>query len=195
MFTSQRPGRRRLPGVRRRFRCGRSGDRDLRRTRTRRRDKIDWTHRRGRGAASASCALGIEIASSPLATLNDLGPGAVISDFGNNWGVVVGAAVATGAGIYEVTAQTLHRRRVRRPRQSRSLRQGAARRARFHAWAKLRDAVVRCAPAQCISTGMITGVHDIRPGQRSRHVFQGLGEVGCRAVRATPHPSIHSKRA
>jgi 2-keto-4-pentenoate hydratase len=39
-----------------------------------------------------------------------------------------------------------------------------------------------------ISTGMITGVHDIRPGQRSRHVFQGLGEVGCRAVRATPHP-------
>jgi 2-keto-4-pentenoate hydratase len=39
-----------------------------------------------------------------------------------------------------------------------------------------------------ISTGMITGVHDIRPGQRSRHVFQGFGEVGCRAVRATPHP-------
>jgi 2-keto-4-pentenoate hydratase len=39
-----------------------------------------------------------------------------------------------------------------------------------------------------ISTGMITGVHDIRPGQRSRHVFQGFGEVGCRVVRATPHP-------
>jgi 2-keto-4-pentenoate hydratase len=39
-----------------------------------------------------------------------------------------------------------------------------------------------------ISTGMITGVHDIRPGQRSRHVFEGLGEVGCRVVRATPHP-------
>jgi 2-keto-4-pentenoate hydratase len=36
-----------------------------------------------------------------------------------------------------------------------------------------------------ISTGMITGVHDIRPGQRSLCVFQGLGEVGCRAVRAT----------
>jgi hypothetical protein len=34
---------------------------------------------------------------------------------------------------------------------------------------------------------MISGVHEIRAGQRSRHVFEGLGEVGCRVVRATPH--------
>jgi 2-keto-4-pentenoate hydratase len=37
--------------------------------------------------------LGVETAVSPLATLNDLGPGAVISDFGNNWGVIVGASI------------------------------------------------------------------------------------------------------
>ena len=42
--------------------------------------------------------IGIEIASSPLATLNDLGAGAVISDFGNNWGVVVGTAVSDWRG-------------------------------------------------------------------------------------------------
>ena len=44
-----------------------------------------------------SMHIGVEVASSPLATLNDLGPGAVISDFGNNWGVVVGAGSRTGA--------------------------------------------------------------------------------------------------
>jgi 2-keto-4-pentenoate hydratase len=33
-----------------------------------------------------------------------------------------------------------------------------------------------------ISTGAITGVHDIKVGQRSRLVFEGCGEVECRAV-------------
>jgi 2-keto-4-pentenoate hydratase len=37
-----------------------------------------------------------------------------------------------------------------------------------------------------ISTGMITGVHDIRIGQESRHVFAGHGEVSVRMTRATP---------
>jgi 2-keto-4-pentenoate hydratase len=35
-----------------------------------------------------------------------------------------------------------------------------------------------------ISTGAITGVHDIRIGQQSRHVFEGCGEIECRGVRA-----------
>lgn len=36
-------------------------------------------------------AVGIEIASSPLRTINDLGPAVTISDFGNNNGLLVGA--------------------------------------------------------------------------------------------------------
>jgi 2-keto-4-pentenoate hydratase len=32
----------------------------------------------------------VELAASPLASLNALGPGAVVSDFGNNGGVVIG---------------------------------------------------------------------------------------------------------
>ncbi|MEI2417386.1 hypothetical protein V8Z80_14525 [Orrella sp. JC864] len=36
---------------------------------------------------------GIELAASPLAGLSALGPGAVISDFGNNSGIVVGPAL------------------------------------------------------------------------------------------------------
>ena len=52
-------------------------------------DKTDWTIDEAHRFVGELC-IGIEVASSPLATLNDLGPGAVISDFGNNWGIVVG---------------------------------------------------------------------------------------------------------
>lgn len=37
--------------------------------------------------------IGVEIASSPLASLNDLGPGSIISDFGNQAGVVIGPEI------------------------------------------------------------------------------------------------------
>jgi len=129
-----------------------------------------------------SMHIGVEVASSPLATLNDLGPGAVISDFGNNWGVVIGAeivnwrelqsiavesfidgaSVGTGTvaiqpGPLGALAFTLNKRAA----------QGAALRA-----------------GDVISTGMITGVHDIRPGQQSRHVFAGCGEVVVSITRA-----------
>src|SRR3546814_12167553 len=42
--------------------------------------------------------LGIEIASSPLPTINDLGPTVTISDFGNNHGLVIGPAIADWRG-------------------------------------------------------------------------------------------------
>ena len=51
--------------------------------------------------------VGIEIASSPLGAINKLGPVAVISDFGNNTGLVVGAAIpdwrSSGFERWEVT--------------------------------------------------------------------------------------------
>lgn len=40
-----------------------------------------------------SVYLGAEIASSPLATLNDLGPGSIISDFGNQAGIIIGQKI------------------------------------------------------------------------------------------------------
>lgn len=143
--------------------------------------KADWTADSVRPLVR-SVHIGVEVASSPLATLNDLGPGAVISDFGNNWGVVVGPeivgwqsldsidvetfidgqSVGTGrvsmvAGPLGALAFTLNKRAS----------QGAALRA-----------------GDVISTGMITGVHDVRVGQRSRHVFAGCGEVAVQITRA-----------
>jgi 2-keto-4-pentenoate hydratase len=148
-------------------------------------DKVEWTLDEAAEFVGELC-IGIEIASSPLATLNELGAGAVVSDFGNNWGVVVGPAVSDWRGIYEVTAQSFIDGEFV-GRGVTSLRHGPIGALAF----TLGKSARRGRPLRAgavISTGMITGVHDIRPGQRSRHVFQGLGEVGCRAVRATAHP-------
>lgn len=41
----------------------------------------------------ASVHIGAEIASSPMASINELGPGAIISDFGNNAGLIVGPSI------------------------------------------------------------------------------------------------------
>ena len=41
-----------------------------------------------------------------MATLNDLGPGAVISDFGNNWGVVVGAEIPNWRALETIAVET-----------------------------------------------------------------------------------------
>lgn len=38
--------------------------------------------------------IGAEIASSPLSAINDLGPGSIISDFGNQCGVVIGPEIS-----------------------------------------------------------------------------------------------------
>jgi 2-keto-4-pentenoate hydratase len=126
--------------------------------------------------------LGVEVASSPLATLNELGPGAVISDFGNNWGVVVGSEVGEWRSIEELVALTFIDDSLV-GRGTAFIRQGAL--------GALAFALSKCAQqgrplkaGDIVSTGAITGVHDIRVGQQSRHVFEGCGQVECRAIRA-----------
>jgi 2-keto-4-pentenoate hydratase len=128
--------------------------------------------------------IGIEVASSPLATLNELGTGAVISDFGNNWGVVVGVAIEHWRNIESIPCECfIDGTSV--GAKSVSIEQGPLSAFAF--------TLGKCAARGCplkvgawITTGMITGVHDIRVGQQSRHVFSGFGEVGCRTIRAEP---------
>jgi len=124
--------------------------------------------------------LGCETAGSPLATLNDLGPGAVIGDLGNNWGVIVGATVGEWRSIQEIVALTFIEEALC-GRGTAFIRQGAL--------GALAFALNKCAErgrplraGHVISTGAITGVHDIKIGQQSRLVFEGCGEIECRAV-------------
>ena len=60
--------------------------------------------------------LGVETAGSPLATLNELGPGAIIGDFGNNWGVIVGLDGRRVALHPGNRCTDVHRRCALRPR-------------------------------------------------------------------------------
>ncbi len=55
-------------------------------------DKLHWTAEEAE-ALPAKLFYGVEVASSPLATINKLGPRVVVSDFGNNNGLVLGAEI------------------------------------------------------------------------------------------------------
>ena len=133
-----------------------------------------------------SMHIGVEVASSPLATLNDIGPGAVISDFGNNWGVVVGAEIPDWRERETIDVETFidgtsvgTGKVAIKPGPLGALAFTLNKRAQHGAVLKAGDV---------ISTGMITGVHDIRAGQQSRHVFAGCGEVRVAITQAVSAP-------
>ncbi|KQW42297.1 MULTISPECIES: 2-keto-4-pentenoate hydratase [unclassified Roseateles] len=143
--------------------------------------KADWTAETVLPLVK-SMHIGVEVASSPLATLNDVGPGAVISDFGNNWGVVVGPAITNWRELETVDVETFidgqsvgTGKVAIKPGPLGALAFTLNKRAQQGETLKAGDV---------ISTGMITGVHDIRIGQQSRHVFAGVGEVQVQITRA-----------
>lgn len=149
--------------------------------------RTDWTAESAASLVGRMC-IGVEMASSPLATLNDLGPGAVISDFGNNWGVIAGSPISDWkTNAHELAVETFI--------DDQSVGKGtiAVPGTPLSAFAfALNKAASRgraLRKGDYISCGMITGVHDIRIGQRSRIDFGRYGEIFCRAVRAETYKS------
>lgn len=129
--------------------------------------------------------IGLEMASSPLKTINDLGPAAVASDFGNNAGLVVGPSIKDW--------------RRRNPEsmsceafiEGRSVGQGGAFNLTGGPLRSLQfmlELAARCGrPLQAgmaIATGQTTGIHDIRPGESARVDFGADGRIACKAVAA-----------
>jgi 2-keto-4-pentenoate hydratase len=128
--------------------------------------------------------VGIETAGSPLASINILGPGAIVSDFGNNAGLIVGSQIANWR---------------RRDPQSlvaevwidgRCVGRGGAASLPGGPLAGLVFALARCAQlgrplkaGDLISSGATTGIHDIRVGQSACVRFGADGEIHCRSVR------------
>jgi len=149
--------------------------------------RTEWTPDAAADWVGTMC-VGVEIASSPLSTINDLGPGAVISDFGNNWGGIAGASMAdwrTRARSLQVTTR-IDNEVVG----SASIDVPATPLGAFaFALGKAAKLGRPLRAGQYISCGMITGVHDIRVGQNARVSFGERGEVGeilCRIVPARP---------
>ncbi|MEO7177471.1 MAG: 2-keto-4-pentenoate hydratase [Allosphingosinicella sp.] len=131
--------------------------------------------------------VGIEIASSPLRTINKLGPVAVISDFGNNNGLVVGAEVpdwrSSGFEQWPVTTR-IDGIEVGSGRAS-AFPDGAIGAARFLFELMAERGIVLIA-GQWISSGAVSGVHDAAPGQRIEADFGGRFTIACGLKAASP---------
>jgi len=143
--------------------------------------QLDWTPEQARDLVDA-VHVGIETAGSPLATINELGPCAIVSDFGNNAGLIVGPELDgwRTRPVTEWRCETfIEGRRVGRGDGSvppggpfESLRFLLGLNAR-------RGRPLRA--GDWVSTGAITGVHDIAAGQTARVVFDDAAELVCRA--------------
>ncbi len=130
---------------------------------------------------------GIEIASSPYPGINTGGPAVTVSDFGNNYGLVIGPEVPDwrngdfqrwrlsveidGREAGAATAETM----LDGPF-------GAA--AFLFELAAARG--IALAPGQWISSGAVTGVHEMKPGARVVARFGGEIEVSCTTEAAMP---------
>lgn len=129
---------------------------------------------------------GVEIAGSPLATINDLGPTVVVSDFGNNAGLVIGGPIADWrARLGQLEAETRIDGRVIARGVDAGFPGGIAASLAF----AIQQAARMGLPLKAgtyVSTGAITGVHDIRAGQSAEIRFGADGRDGVLGVRCVP---------
>lgn len=148
-------------------------------------NKTEWT-RDEAAALIGAMFVGVETAGSPLASINDLGSTVVVSDFGNNHGLILGAEVPDWRAKLDagLTAQTFIEGQTVGEGSADSKNDGPLDALAFLA-GHLAARGLPLKAGQLISTGAVTGVHDIRIGQRSRVSFNGSGDILCAAVKAT----------
>ncbi|HEY0332734.1 MAG TPA: 2-keto-4-pentenoate hydratase [Stenotrophomonas sp.] len=136
-------------------------------------------------AVPARLYIGVEIASSPLATINQLGPRVVISDFGNNNGLILGPEIPDWRALDEnsLRAETLiEGQRVGTG--GATLLPGGLRAAYAFALGRSARRGRPLKRGDLIATGNATGIHDILVGQTAIIRFEGHGEIHCRAIAA-----------
>lgn len=135
----------------------------------------------------AAMHVGVETAGSPLATINDLGATVVVSDFGNNHGLILGPEIPNWR---DELARGLHCETFIEGERVGAGDVKAGADDPIDALVFLLGHLARRGRAlkagQLISTGAVTGVHDIRIGQHSRVSFNGSGDILIAAVKAAP---------
>ncbi|WP_043605173.1 2-keto-4-pentenoate hydratase [Novosphingobium sp. Rr 2-17] len=130
--------------------------------------------------------IGIEIASSPYPGINDDGPPVTASDYGNNYGLVIGAALA---GWETVDFDAIEVRlaidgETAGQATTATMLDGPLGAVRF-LLAHLAQRGIDCRDGTWVSTGAVTGVHPVRPGQHVLASFAGHGTVSCGIVAAS----------
>lgn len=145
--------------------------------------KTTWTEDEA-SALVAALHVGVETAGSPMAFINDLGPTVVVSDFGNNAGVIIGPEVKD----WRTRLKDL---RARTEIEGKTVGEGGAMGLPGGPLAGLTFLLAHLAQrnrplraGQYVSSGAVTGVHDIVVGQSARLSFGGEGVIECRAVKA-----------
>lgn len=131
--------------------------------------------------------VGIEVASSPYPGINADGPPVTISDFGNNAGMVIGpvlegwesAAFETINVRFEIEGVEIAAATTA------TMLDGPLGAVRF-LLANLSARGIDCSAGTWVSTGAVTGVHPVVPGQNVLARFDGHGSVGCKIVAAQP---------
>ncbi|HRI99557.1 MAG TPA: hypothetical protein PKV67_02175 [Hyphomonas sp.] len=156
--------------------------------------KFNWTLEEAENLIE-TLRIGVEVASSPLAEINDHGPLVTISDFGNNNGLILGSVIK---GWRTQNPSDWHLRTL-----IDGVEAGAADAASIPGGplesfrALLEICARRGLPIRRgmqISTGAVTGVHSIRPGQHATIEMAGMPAIEC-SVRAASGVSLPSNPA
>ena len=145
--------------------------------------KTDWTVEEATAAVD-KVFIGVELAGSPLSTINDLGSAVVASDFGNNGGLMIGPEVEDWRERLDgIEVETVINGASVGTGGSLSLAGGAMESVRF--------LLERCArwgrplkAGTLVSTGAVTGVHRVHAGDEAVCIFKGIAELHCSVVRA-----------
>jgi 2-keto-4-pentenoate hydratase len=131
--------------------------------------------------------VGVEFAASPLAIINELGATSIASDFGNNSGLILGPRL--DSRVIDTPSSLICETKIDDKRvgfaSAADLPGGALEALRF----LLGHLAERGRPlrkGQWVSTGAITGVHRIFPGQRGSINFFGHANISVLIEAAVP---------
>jgi 2-keto-4-pentenoate hydratase len=121
---------------------------------------------------------GVELAGSPLKTINEQGPTSVVSDFGNNSGLIVGPEIPGWRW------RPLESLGVRMIIDGRMAGEGSAAKVLGGPLAALRFLIENCRmrrrplrAGMYVSTGAVTGIHEVRAGARAIADFEDFGTI------------------
>lgn len=123
---------------------------------------------------------GIEIASSPFPEINRHGPAVTASDYGNNKGLIIGPSIPgwQGADLVRMPVQMAIDGETVGAATMETMLDGPFGSALFLIEI-LRARGIAIPPGTWVSAGAITGIHEVRPGQRAEALFDGKIRVGC----------------
>ncbi len=124
----------------------------------------------------AGLHIGAEIASSPMAEINNLGPTVIVSDFGNNAGLLLGPEIPDWRSVRpeDLPARTIVDGEIVGEASAAAIKGGPIGALRFIV-ALSTERGLELPAGTLISTGASTGIHDVEVTSTSRLEFNKYG--------------------